>query len=460
MIGWDPRALAVLERLERAGFRAVLVGGCVRDRLLGLSSHDYDVAASALPEQVEAACADLPCVETGIRHGTVTVLSGGLPVEVTTFRREGGYSDHRRPDRVEFTQSLEEDLARRDFTVNAMAWERNGRVTDPFGGRADLEQRLVRCVGEPGRRFEEDALRVLRGLRLAAQLGFSLHPDTAAALRRHIPQLSLVARERIWAELVRLLCSPGAGKILLDFPEAAVQAVPELGPCVGFDQRNPHHLWDVYTHSVKTLEGVPPSPALRLAALLHDAGKPACFTLDGAGVGHFYGHAQKSAALARAALERLRAPGGVRDRAVSLVERHHLPVEASEKWAGRWLSRLGPDLFFDLLALKRADALACAPDGGGGLAALDGAQALARALLERSPCLTLKDLAVNGRDALAAGLEGPEIGRALKKLLEQAAEGTLPNDRAVLLQALARLKKTGKRHKSPARAVRGPGFVL
>ena len=211
MTGWDPRALAVLERLERAGFRAVLVGGCVRDRLLGLSSHDYDVAASALPEQVEAACADLPCVETGIRHGTVTVLSGGLPVEVTTFRREGGYSDHRRPDRVEFTQSLEEDLARRDFTVNAVAWERNGRVTDPFGGRADLEQRLVRCVGEPDRRFEEDALRVLRGLRLAAQLGFSLHPDTAAALRRHIPQLSLVAWERIWAEFVRLLCSPGAG---------------------------------------------------------------------------------------------------------------------------------------------------------------------------------------------------------------------------------------------------------
>ena len=443
MTDWDPRALAVLERLEGAGFRAVLVGGCVRDSLLGLAPHDYDAATSALPEQVEAACSGLRCVETGLRHGTVTVLSGGLPIEVTTFRREGAYSDHRRPDRVEFTPSLEEDLARRDFTVNAMAWGLDGRVTDPFGGRADLEQKLVRCVGEPGRRFGEDALRVLRGLRLAAQLGFSLHPDTSAALRQHIPQLSLVAWERISAEWLRLLCSPGAGDILLDFPEAAVQVVPELRPCVSFDQRNPYHCWDVYTHSVKTLEGVPPVPALRLAALLHDAGKPPCFSLDEAGRGHFYGHPKESAALADAALARLRLPHALRTHTVALVERHHLPVEPTEAWAGRWLSRLGSELFFHLLALKRADALACAPGQEGGLDSLDRAEELARQLLARRPCLTLRDLAVDGHDALAAGLSGPEIGRALRALLEQAADGTLPNDRAALLKALAQYAGTG-----------------
>lgn len=438
MTDWDPRALAVLERLEKAGFQAVLVGGCLRDGLLGLVPHDYDAATSALPEQVEAVCSCFSCAETGIRHGTVTVVSDGLPVEVTTFRREGNYSDHRRPDRVEFTASLEEDLARRDFTVNAMAWRLSGQVIDPFGGRADLSARLVRCVGDPDCRFEEDALRVLRGLRLAAQLGFSLHPGTAAALRRHVPQLALVAWERIAAEWVRLLCSPGAGEILLGFPEAAAQVVPELGPCAGFDQRNPHHCWDVYTHSVKTLEGVPPVPALRLAALLHDVGKPPCFSLDERGTGHFYGHPKAGAALARTALERLRLPNALRERAVTLVERHHLPVEATEKWAGRWLARLGPDLLFDLLALKRADALACAPGQDDGPAVLDRAEELARELLRRSPCLTLKDLAVDGRDALAAGLTGPAIGRALDSLLDGVAGGELPNDRTALLEQLAR----------------------
>ena len=238
---WDPRALAVLRRLEVAGHRAVLVGGCVRDSLLGLSPHDYDAATSALPAQIEAACAGLKCLETGLKHGTVTVLSDGLPVEVTTFRKEGTYSDHRHPDRVEFTDDLAQDLARRDFTVNAMAWE-DGGLVDLFGGQADLKSRLVRCVGDPDRRFEEDALRLLRGLRLAAQLDFTLHPDTAAAIRRRTPQLEHVAWERISAEFLRLLCSPGAGRVLLDFPEVAVTRTPEPPPAGGFERESPPHL--------------------------------------------------------------------------------------------------------------------------------------------------------------------------------------------------------------------------
>ena len=237
MIQWDPRALDVLARLRKAGYQAVLVGGCVRDFLRGREPHDYDAATSARPEEILAACADLPCIPTGLRHGTVTVLSQGLPVEVTAFRREGRYSDGRHPDQVSFTTSLEEDLARRDFTINAMAWDEGGLV-DCFGGRADLETGLIRCVGEPERRFQEDALRILRGLRLASQLDFAIHHDTAHAIRRETPRLSMVARERIGGEFLRLLCGPGVGRVLLDFPQTVCEMVPQLAPAVGFDHLN------------------------------------------------------------------------------------------------------------------------------------------------------------------------------------------------------------------------------
>lgn len=434
MLNWDPRALNVLNALKQAGHRAVLVGGCVRDSLLSIPLHDYDAATSAMPEEIKYACSAFHCVETGIKHGTITVISDGLPVEVTTFRQESGYSDHRRPDKVEFTDRLTEDLARRDFTVNAIAWEPEG-ITDPFGGQEDLKNRLIRCVGDPDRRFEEDALRVIRGLRLAAQLKFDLHPNTAAAIHRHGAELSLVAWERISAEFVRLLCSPGAIQILSDFPEIVAQIIPELKDSMGFNQKNAHHIYDVYTHSLKTLENVPPVPTLRLAALLHDVGKPSVFSMGEDGQGHFYNHVPKSVELAETALHRLRLDKTTCTKVLTLIERHHLPVEISERWAGKWLSKLGEETFFDLLALKRADALACAPHPGEENI-LDEVEAIARNLLTRSPCLTLKDLAINGRDAMAAGLRGREIGQQLNFLLEQVAEGLLPNDRAVLLQHL------------------------
>lgn len=432
---WDTRALTVLERLEQAGYQAVLVGGCVRDRLLNRPLHDYDGATSALPDQILAACRDLRCLETGRKHGTITILSDGLPVEVTTFRTESGYSDHRHPDRVEFTSELVLDLSRRDFTINAMAWSTSGLV-DLFGGQQDLAKGLVRCVGDPDHRFEEDALRLLRGLRLAAQLEFRIHPDTAAAIHRHIKDLPHVAWERICAEFLRLICSPGAGSILLEFSDVVCQIIPELAPCAGFDQHNPHHCYDVYTHSVKAMEAVPPVPVLRLAALLHDVGKPPTFSLDSQGVGHFYGHPKVSAQLADQALSRLRLDNATRDQVVILVARHDLPVEATEQWAGRWLSRLGEEAFFNLLALKHGDASACAPRTENGISLLEDAKKTARALLARQPCLTLRDLSVNGRDCLAAGLKGKEIGHALQGLLTQVAEGILPNERMILLKEL------------------------
>ena len=441
MPDFDPRALALVERLSTAGFHTVLVGGCVRDSLLSRPLHDYDIATAALPQQVLELCADLRCVETGLKHGTVTVLSGGLPLEVTTFRKEGDYTDHRRPDKVTFTDDLSLDLARRDFTINAMAWGKEGPI-DLFGGLSDLEGRLIRCVGDPDRRFSEDALRPLRGLRLAAQLDFSLEEHTAAALRRHVPELRYVAWERITGEFLRLLCSPAAPRVLLEFPEAVVQILPELGPTVGFDQRNPHHCYDVYTHSIKTLANVPSDPALRLAALLHDVGKPPSFTLDEEGIGHFYGHPKISAMLSEKALGRLRLDKVTQERVLTLITRHDLPVEPTRRWVGRWLSRLGETVFFDLMALKRADGLACALPGGEREQIRRQAEELARTMVAEKACFTMKDLAVNGHDAQKVGLRGPEIGQALRSLLEQVAQGELPNEREVLLSQLKQQKES------------------
>ena len=438
MFQWDDRALVVLRRLGGAGHRTVLVGGCVRDSLLGIPPHDYDAATSALPEQIKAACGDLPCLDIGLKHGTITVLSGGIPVETTTFRKETTYSDHRHPDAVEFTDELTEDLARRDFTVNAMAWEPDGLV-DPFGGQADLAARVIRCVGDPDRRFEEDALRILRGLRLAAQLEFTIEPNTAAAIHAHAPDLSHVAWERIWAEFSRLLCSPGATEILRTFPDVVSQILPELTASINFDQKNFHHCYDVYTHSVVALGSTPPLLPVRLAALLHDVGKPETFHLDEQGVGHFYAHAKHSVTLADTALRRLRVPNDLREQVLILIARHDLPVEPDRKWVGRWLARLGEDTFFLLLHLKRGDRAACADPTPPVPDPLERAEAIARSLFEEQACLTLRDLAVNGKDCIAAGLQGKEIGTTLHTLLEQVSEGALENNRAVLL---AHIKKS------------------
>lgn len=435
MPNWDPRAMEVLNCLERAGHQAVLVGGCVRDYLLGQVPHDYDMATSALPGEVARACAGLRVAETGVRHGTVTVLCQGLPVEVTTFRREGSYSDHRHPDRVDFTTRLEEDLARRDFTVNAMAWGREGLV-DLFGGREDLKTGTIRCVGEGDRRFQEDALRILRGARFAAQLRFTVEGETADAMERQAPLLDCVSRERVAAEFVKLLCAPGAGEVLLAFPHIVTRIIPELAPAVGFDQRTPWHCWDVYTHIVKVVEQTPPAPALRLAALLHDVGKPACYTQDEQGVGHFYGHPKVSAAMADEILRRLRLDNATRERVVRLVKYHDLRLEPELPVVRRWLSRMGPELFFQWLSLARADCRGQAPIAWERQEKYDQVEEMARRLLEERACLTRKDLAVDGRDAMAAGLSGPQVGRVLRSLLEEVLQGQLPNRREELLSRL------------------------
>lgn len=423
----------ILKALEEHGHEAHCVGGCVRDSLLGREPEDWDVATSALPEETMALFPGR-AAPTGLRHGTVTVREGTLPVEVTTFRTDGRYTDRRRPDSVAFTRSLRDDLSRRDFTVNAMGLDLRGTLTDPFGGREDLKNRLLRCVGSPEERFQEDALRILRCLRLAAVLGFDLEEETAQELRVCGKLLRDVAAERIQVELTKLLCGPAAAEVLRKFPEVAGTVVPELLPMVGFDQHSRYHCYDVWEHTLHALSEVPAEPVLRWAVLLHDVAKPRCYTRDERG-GHFYGHPTVSAEMADAILRRLKFDNTTREAVITLVLWHDREIPRTEKSIRRALRKLGAARLRELTEVKRADNLGQAPAYRARLKDVEQIQRIMEDLLARDECVSMRQLAVNGRDMLALGLRGPEIGAALEELLSAVVDGDLPNQRSALLRA-------------------------
>lgn len=437
---------SILKTLNAAGHEAWCVGGCVRDSLLsegrlpGRVPEDWDVTTSALPEETMALFGR-HAIPTGLRHGTVTVRSDHRSVEVTTYRIDGAYHDHRRPDSVAFTSSLEADLARRDFTVNAMAMGLSGELRDPFGGQADLEKGILRCVGDPDRRFGEDALRILRGLRFAAVLGFALDPATGESIRRNRMLLKEIAAERIWVELSKLLCGPGAAEILRAYPEVPGVFWPELLPMVGFDQRNPHHIYDVWEHTLHAVEAVPGEAVLRYAVLLHDIGKPGCFHLDEAGIGHFYGHGAISRDLADRMLRRLKCATEFRETVVRLVEWHDRDIPRTDKGIRRALRALGETDLRRLIAVKRADNLAQAPAYWDRQRELDRAEEILKKLLAEDACFSLRQLAVDGCDMMKLGLAGPAIGRTLNLLLDAVVNGEQPNERAALLEAARRVQE-------------------
>ena len=429
---------AVLQTLERAGYEAYIVGGCVRDMRMGKVPHDWDVTTSALPQETMALF-DHFAIPTGLQHGTVTVRSGGLSCEVTTFRTDGDYPDHRHPAAVTFTRSLREDLARRDLTVNAMAMDMQGTLHDPFGGQADIRRRILRCVGEPERRFQEDALRILRTLRFSATLGFVIEEDTHRALRAQCGDLRYVAAERVREELTKLLCGADVLRVLLEDPQVLGVVLPEILPCVGFDQHNRHHCYDVWGHTAHAVAAAPPDPVLRWAMLLHDLGKPRCFTMDEQGVGHFHGHHRPSAEMAETVCRRLRFDKATARQISMLVRYHDRPIPLTEKAIRRAMNQLGAEGLRQLCAGKRADNLAQHPDYRSRQREIDEGEAIMDALLEKNACFSLKQLAVNGRDMAALGLEGPAIGQALQTLLEAVMDGETDNDRTALL-ALAKEK--------------------
>ena len=428
----------ILKTLEAAGHGAWCVGGCVRDALLGRTPEDWDVTTASHPEETMALFGDR-AVPTGLRHGTVTVKTATGGVEVTTLRRDGVYRDHRRPETVDFTDSLEEDLRRRDFTVNAMAADLAGNLYDPLGGRKDLAAGVLRCVGEPDRRFDEDALRILRGLRFAAQLGFALHRSTADAIRRRRNLLGDIAPERIWAELKKLVTGPATAEVLRGYPEVIGVFWPEVLPMVGFDQRDRHHCYDVWEHTLHALAAVEAEMELRLTVLLHDVGKPNCFTVDKQGNGHFYGHPAESAQIAETMLRRLRADSATRETVMRLVAWHDKNIPRTRPGVAHALAALGERDLRRLLAVKRADNLAQAPEYRFMQGEIDKAEEILNQLLAEDTCVTLRQLAVTGRDLLNLGLSGPAVGRTLEALLSAVLDETLPNERTVLLAAVRQM---------------------
>lgn len=452
----SPGAAKALALLQAAGYEAWIVGGCVRDALLGLPPKDYDLTTSALPEETQRVFAAYPRIETGLRHGTVTVLLEGEPLEITTYRVDGVYSDARHPDGVTFTRSLRQDAARRDFTINAMAYAPGQGLQDFFGGQADLAQGTIRAVGRAETRFHEDALRILRALRFASVLDFTLEGETARAARACAPLLAAVSAERVSGELGKLLCGKAAGRVLRDYPDVLGGVLPEILPMVGLDHRNPHHCYDVWTHTTVAVDHVPPELPLRLAMLLHDIGKPDTFSLGEDGQGHFYGHPRRSVELAEGILSRLRFPRRTRERVLTLVRYHDAVLEESPQRVRRWLNKLGPEVFFDLLAIQGGDAAAQAPAYCTRLDHLRRLETLARQVLDQAPCLTVRDLAVGGEDLLALGYRGPAIGRALRALLDQVLSETVSNEKNALLQRLAQMDAENTEKMEPCSKKKDP----
>ncbi len=451
MIALPEGAAKGIRALEAAGYEAWAVGGCVRDSLLHVPPHDWDICTGALPNQTLEVFKGRRVVLTGLRHGTVTVLMEDGPLEVTTFRVDGTYSDSRRPDSVAFVTNLREDLSRRDFTVNAMAYHPERGLYDAFGGKEDLQNKLIRCVGDPALRFTEDALRILRALRFASTYGFSIEEKTGESLLSLKERLHAVAPERIREEFLRLLCGPGAAGILRKYAPVFFVFLPELAPMVGLDQHNPYHHLDVWEHTLSALGAVPPDAALRFAMLMHDAGKPACFFRDANGVGHFYGHPKVSGALAEKIMARLRFDNRTKKTVEELVLFHDVTIPAREKSVRKWLNRLGEERLWQLLAIKRADAAGQSPDKREKkLAELIALEACLRSTLNKKLPYALKDLAVTGEDLKAAGIPpGPEMGRLLQALLNLVMAGDLPNEKAALLDAAARGAAPGTLPKAP-----------
>lgn len=420
--------------LQSAGFEAYAVGGCVRDSLLGKIPNDWDITTSAKPEDMKSVFADFHCIDTGIKHGTVTVVIDGEPLEITTFRLDGEYEDNRHPKSVTFTADLGADLGRRDFTVNAMAYSKKTGTVDLFDGQNDLKNKIIRCVGDPDRRFNEDALRILRALRFASALDFEIEEKTAQSLLKNCALLGNISEERIAKELLKLVCGKGAKRILTDFAPVLFEILPELQPMYKNSHDNPHHCYDIYEHTLIAVESIDPEPTLRFAMLLHDCGKPAVKKFDENGVAHFYGHQRISAEISAQILARLKVSNKFRDEILFLVSNHDRweLYENTEKMP-RYLSKFGLDGVLKLLKVMRADVLAQSPEYRYRLDQIADAEEIAKNLAAQKPCLSLSELQINGRTLMDIGIpQGRKLGAVLAQLLDEVIDGVTKNTQEAL----------------------------
>ncbi len=425
----------IIHTLEEAGYEAYAVGGCVRDSLLGREPDDWDITTSARPQQVKAVFPRT--IDTGIQHGTVTVMMGKDGFEVTTYRIDGEYEDSRHPKEVIFTANLIEDLKRRDFTINAFAYNDRSGIVDAFDGMTDLKNGLIRCVGDAGERFTEDALRMMRAVRFSAQLGYDIEEKTKEAITVLAPNLKNISAERIQVELVKLLQSPHPDYLRIAY-ELGMTGIflPEFDKAMETPQNNPHHIYTVGEHMLQTLLHVRPDRSLRIAALLHDIAKPDTETIDEEGISHFHGHAEAGEEKAAAILRRLKFDNDTIGKVKKYVKYHDYKIEATPRAVRRALNRIGKEYFAEVLEIKQADMLAqstCQREEKE--ENLTRVRALYEEILRKEECVSLKDLALTGKDLMELGVpQGKQLGAILQKLLEDVLEEPQHNTREYLTE--------------------------
>ena len=429
----------LISEFERCGYSMFVVGGYVRDMLLGKIGGDIDLASSATPQQAEAVLknAGIKYIETGLKHGTVTAVINHTPYEITTFRSDGEYNDSRHPESVQFVSDINSDLSRRDFTINAMAYNESAGLVDLFGGQQDLQQGIIRAVGNPDTRFKEDALRIMRALRFASQLGFRLDDETAAAAIANKQLLDNISAERVFTELQKLILGENVLFVLTKYREIIAQIIPELRPCFDCAQVNPWHIYNVYEHIAHSVAAAPQDSVLRLTMLLHDIGKPQVKTVDERGINHFKTHAAVSADMALGILERFKASNAVKDEVVTLVRYHQSIENVDEIRPKRWLSKLGAQYSLDLFAVRLADLKAHNPEKVAyEIARLQELTSELESVIAAGEPFRVSDLAIDGNDLISLGYRGREIGEKLSEILSLVVDDKLPNTREDILNYL------------------------
>lgn len=432
----------ITETLNKAGFRAYPIGGCVRDLLLGKKPSDWDIATESIPSETKKVFSNEKVIETGIKHGTVTVIKSGKPFEITTFRGDGEYSDGRHPDTVKFTTSLAEDLMRRDFTINAMALDvSSGKVYDPSGGLSDLSNGIIKCVGNPKLRFKEDALRIMRGLRFASVLSMEIEPETESEMFNCREGLGIISAERLKVEMEKLLTGVGVAQVLREYRNILEVFIPEIVPMADFDQKNIHHIYDVWEHTIRVVENTPPTPIYRWAALFHDMGKPAAFFQDNEGVGHFYGHGKISREICHGIMTRLRFDRQMRERIELLTENHDMVLAPTEKAVKRLLRRFGYEGVQDLVTLAKADNMGQNPAYRDRQKTFLQIEKIIKNIKEKEECFSLKDLDITGNEIKELGYSGRDIGDCLNRLLTMVIEGEVQNVREELIKKAEEYEK-------------------
>ncbi len=431
----------VFDTLNNAGYECFMVGGCVRDFLLDKAPHDVDFTTNATPKQMKECFESFNVIETGIKHGTLTVLVNHTPYEITTYRIDGEYLDNRRPQSVEFVGDIKRDLARRDFTINALAYNPSVGFVDCFGGLQDLKAGIIRCVREPMERLEEDALRILRALRFSAVLGYEIEPATAKACFKLAHLLKNISAERVAVELFKTIVQPNAHSIIFDYIDIWGVVIPELLKMKGFEQHNPHHVHDVLKHTCVALDGASDDLMVRLAVLFHDIGKPDSFSMDEKGNGHFYGHALRSVDITREILNRLKVDNNTKHQVLTLIKYHDLDLQATEKYVRRLCYKLGDlEMVKKLILVQRADNHGQAPIHSERITKFNQIDEIINKLEQENLSFSLKDLAVDGNDMINVGLTGSDIGASLKLLLEAVLNDEVKNERNELLNYLSKNK--------------------